>query len=268
MGRRRRKATAAFSLFAFQDIITSVTGIVILITLLLAIELMDRTQQSPEQQTSKQIDSITSTIADLESQIDQLKNQMAESAKSAAGLPSTDMATLAMMSQSLDADIDRLNRDNERLANDLRSKSDQLERQKSSHIAKQVKRKDEMDQLKDDILIAEQKIKDMDDNNRKFFRSGIKNKTTWLVEITHRGFLAAPLGGSASPKSFSSISEFSSWVGSVDGSKTAFYLVVKPGGKENFGRGARVIRSNQLEYGFQVGDGDKVFVDPKSGAGA
>ncbi|MCA9014472.1 MAG: hypothetical protein KDA77_03990, partial [Planctomycetaceae bacterium] len=38
----RRKKQNKFSLFAFQDIITSVTGIVIFITLLMSLELIQR----------------------------------------------------------------------------------------------------------------------------------------------------------------------------------------------------------------------------------
>ena len=52
--RRRNHTTAAFSLFAFQDIITSVTGVMIMITLLLAVELVNRVEQSPAVQTTVQ----------------------------------------------------------------------------------------------------------------------------------------------------------------------------------------------------------------------
>lgn len=39
---RRRASLQAFSLFSFQDIITSVTGIIVLILLVLSLELIDR----------------------------------------------------------------------------------------------------------------------------------------------------------------------------------------------------------------------------------
>lgn len=43
---RRRRSTAAFSLFSFQDIITSVTAILILLVLILALELLNRRQEA------------------------------------------------------------------------------------------------------------------------------------------------------------------------------------------------------------------------------
>ena len=55
MSRRRSARQSAFSLFSFQDIITSVTGIMVLITLLLAVELINRTEASPPMQTREQL---------------------------------------------------------------------------------------------------------------------------------------------------------------------------------------------------------------------
>ena len=49
---RRRRRSAPFSLFAFQDIITSVTGIMLVITMLLALELLERTDVAPPQATA------------------------------------------------------------------------------------------------------------------------------------------------------------------------------------------------------------------------
>jgi hypothetical protein len=43
---RRRRSTAAFSLFSFQDIITSVTAILILLVLILSLELVTRRQEA------------------------------------------------------------------------------------------------------------------------------------------------------------------------------------------------------------------------------
>ena len=50
---RRRKKQVTFSLFAFQDIITSVTGIMILATLMLAVEFIQRIDGAPPRQTEK-----------------------------------------------------------------------------------------------------------------------------------------------------------------------------------------------------------------------
>ena len=60
---RRGRARSAFSLFSFQDIITCVSGIIILITLLLAVDLSQRKQSSPAVDTAKLAEQLRQAIA-------------------------------------------------------------------------------------------------------------------------------------------------------------------------------------------------------------
>ena len=62
MARRRVVASTAFSLFSFQDIITSVTGIMVLVTLMLALELITRVQTSAPAQTAVQTKRVEVTV--------------------------------------------------------------------------------------------------------------------------------------------------------------------------------------------------------------
>jgi hypothetical protein len=58
MGRRKGNSVP-FSLFAFQDIITSVTGIILLITMMMALELvqnMQRAASAPQEQKSSAVE--------------------------------------------------------------------------------------------------------------------------------------------------------------------------------------------------------------------
>ena len=71
---RRRRRESGFSLFAFQDIITSVTGIMILVTLVLAIELIERTESSPKVMTAQTTDQLKSQIVANEKEIQSLES--------------------------------------------------------------------------------------------------------------------------------------------------------------------------------------------------
>lgn len=62
---RRGQNGVAFSLFAFQDIITSVTGIMILVTLILALELLQQMEASPSQRTKEVVQDIDSTVTSV-----------------------------------------------------------------------------------------------------------------------------------------------------------------------------------------------------------
>lgn len=74
----RRKPTAAFSLFAFQDIITSVSAILILVMLLLTIELVTRRRQQAATDPAASRRQIAATADKLESLVVQLRDDVAE----------------------------------------------------------------------------------------------------------------------------------------------------------------------------------------------
>lgn len=69
---RRRRAAAAFSLFSFQDIITSVTAILILMVLILALELLTRRQDAAAADTTVSRASLQNAAATLEALVVQL----------------------------------------------------------------------------------------------------------------------------------------------------------------------------------------------------
>ena len=63
---RRGRNKSAFSLFVFQDIIMSVTGIMILITLILSLEMMERQEESPRERTSEIISQLKAAVGEVE----------------------------------------------------------------------------------------------------------------------------------------------------------------------------------------------------------
>lgn len=62
----RRNRQAAFSLFSFQDIVTSVTAILILVVLILSLELLERTQSAAAASSGVTRAGLVETIAGLE----------------------------------------------------------------------------------------------------------------------------------------------------------------------------------------------------------
>ena len=81
MGRRKR-AAAPFSLFAFQDIITSVTGLLLLITMLMAVDLvqnLSRAAAAPQEQKSTQVAKmLRQAVSDGTSELDRLQKLLDE----------------------------------------------------------------------------------------------------------------------------------------------------------------------------------------------
>jgi hypothetical protein len=73
----RRKSTAAFSLFSFQDIITSVTAILVLVMLLLTVELVSRRRSQAATDPEVTRRQIVQTAARLESVVSELQREVA-----------------------------------------------------------------------------------------------------------------------------------------------------------------------------------------------
>ena len=67
--RGRRHRNQPFSLFSFQDIITSVTGIVILLTLVLTLDLITRRQSSPAAQSGPSAEDLQTSTARMQERI-------------------------------------------------------------------------------------------------------------------------------------------------------------------------------------------------------
>lgn len=264
---RRKSGSAAFSLFAFQDIITSVTGIMVLITLILALELMNRTEQSPPVQTAQHAREVQSTIAELEAEIKKLESRMTSSGTAIADLPSTDPTTLREQARKVEEDSERLQRDVENKQQKLTKARQKLTSTQSQDVNEKDGEQQELDALAKKIDQLTEKLQDAQDEDRMFFSEGIKDKTTYLVEITERQISAAQIGVKMKPKFFSSVSEFKRWLTGLSPQTDALYLVVKPRGAENFGQIQAAIKPTGIQYGYTLGSSAQKFIDPTVGAG-
>ena len=69
---QRGQRTSPFSLFSFQDIITCVSGIFILITLMLVLQLVQRKQAKPQFDASEIAAQLRAAIAAAEAEVNRL----------------------------------------------------------------------------------------------------------------------------------------------------------------------------------------------------
>ena len=78
----KRKSNLKISLFSFQDIITSVTGVMILLTLLMALELVEKIETSPPVLTENltvelknQLEKINQDVIQLSKSVNEARDQ-------------------------------------------------------------------------------------------------------------------------------------------------------------------------------------------------
>ncbi|QDT59387.1 hypothetical protein SV7mr_18940 [Stieleria bergensis] len=80
---RRRSVGPGVSFFAFQDIITAVVGIFILVTLILVLELAQRVETAGEKKSAN-VSPLLETIANLESEVQDLREKLETRSKQLA----------------------------------------------------------------------------------------------------------------------------------------------------------------------------------------
>ena len=267
--RRRRTPSAPFSLFAFQDIITSVTGIMILVTLLIAIDLVNRQADSPRVQTPRLNEAIR----------EQLQRTR---------------TAIARLSRQLQHDIRGVNRDALLKPEVLKSKLKTLEQQnkqadrKSLHLAEVSLRKQkqlqkiqqeqakrsgdiaELRRLRKEIQQKKQKLAKLVQSNRLIYNpAAITNraKIPWLLELTGTTVRLARMGRRAPPRTFSGEAAFEAWAANQTPSGNYFLVLFRPAATNAYQSVLDFLDEQGFQYGYDLIGGSKVVIDPKDGAG-
>ena len=266
---KRRNSGSAFSLFSFQDIITSVTGIMILITLILALELLDRVEASPANGNAQEYEQIVEVIAELEEEIQRLEQQLEAATSRLENLPSLDIAEIERQTEAVEDDIRRLGGEIDRAADNLTEKRKKLNQSESEFDRTKVENAKQLERLREEAKRLEARLRKIEDGNRIIYQQGSTGKRTWLVEVTKLSLRVAPIGSDTKPRSFRDQSGLADFAETLNRSTDMFLLVVKPDGSSRFD-GIK-LRLGKEGLGFDVGyhlaGQDQVVLDPQTGAG-
>lgn len=262
---RRRSQQAAFSLFSFQDIITSVTGIMILITLMLAIELLDRTDSKSAATNKAQLDDLKEINAEMEQQIERIKANIAAQQTNVEDLPSLDETTLRNMKKTAEDGVGNLESDIEIQKDKLKKNRETLAEKTKQESQRKAREERELQALKDRNDRISQELAEFSSSDRKFFTTGIKDKDVWVVEFARGQIRAAKIGVQMRPQAFSSAAAFLSWVRSLP-NQSAMYLLVKPSAIDLY-RSTRDNLPAGVDTGFSVIDEGETIMDPVVGVG-
>jgi len=265
---RRRKRSAPFSLFAFQDIITSVTGIMLVITMLLALELLERTDAAPPRATAAISKDLQQVIAVAEREIAELEPQLQQRGKRLSSAAAVSPLQLRQQIGELEESIRRLRN----LINESRQRD-----QRTKGRVKKARRQQQQQSRKREELLADllrrstakrQQLRKLQQSNRLIFNPAAGNsKSPWLVEVSAERLLVAESGVAGKPLAFSDVDAFLRWARQQDKRSEYFVLLLKPDAIELF----RETRDGLDEAGFDIGfdllSKGQTVIDPELGAG-
>lgn len=272
MGRRRGGAPP-ISLFSFQDIITSVTGIMILVTLMMAVELAMRPQKTKAvvPMSTAHVEVLRTTMAEAAKEVEQLRARHERGTQALKEVAAISASELQAEARELERILERLQRE----ANELEQKKQDVQNRKEAADKNKVDR--EADRRKTDELV--EKIKEMEEQlaklkqqNRVVYNPAPgSSKSAWLVEIAGNRVLAAELEKPEKPQVFDQptrLADFLAWARGRDRRREYFVLLVKPSGIEAFTQIHVQLKQAGFDLGFDLLSAEQSAIDPQAEAKA
>lgn len=263
--KHRRKSASPFSLFAFQDIITSVCGIIVLVTLLLTLELSMRVvseevKSSPE---AEEYERLQTELEELKSQLQEVTVALNDEQRKLRDIPrelrETTVGELEDKSQRVQNEIDEIQKVNEENERKIKEAKEKLaEKQKADE-----EKAHENDDLHEQIAHLKEELsryrRDAEKNRNEhtvIYTNNDKNRKPYLVDIRESSIQVALISDSDRDKvSFQGeeyLSDFFKWAGSKDEHKYYFVLVIRPSG---------ILAGGLIEYILNKADRHKYGID-------
>lgn len=261
---RRGKNRSAFSLFVFQDIIMSVTGIMILITLILSLEMMERQEMSPRERTSEiisQLKNAVGEVEDLEKQFNAGKSQLEDLTRFSPTRLQTQINELTELTEVMQ-------KENTSIAQD--QMKTEVERNKAVEQQDQIRaEQNKTEVIQRQVQDLKERLEKMKQENRVIFNPAEgTSKTPWLVELTANKISVAEMGKSQVPSQFSNVSQFKDWLAGRNPATQYFVLLIKPDGIEQFHSLLPHLKEKNYDVGFDLLSANQKAIDPQTGAGS
>ena len=261
---RRKSTSAPFSLFAFQDIITAATGIILLITLMMAVDLvhnLSRAEAAPQEEKSSQVASVLRhAVSESTTEIDRLEKILDETTTIRFDADSLRrrLAELKTAAADLDLQNDRIQTTQEKI---------NARRDEQNQNAKNLTPEAIATLVEEQSTIRKQ-IDAMRESNRVIFnRPAGAAKTPWLVEMNATSVITAEMGVAQPPQSFETTDAFLKWGQEQDRDSLYFVLLVKPDSIGAFSNVKDALQELKFDVGYDLLRSDQTAFDALTGAG-
>jgi len=249
MSRKRR--SAAFSLFSFQDIITAVTAILILILLIMTLSLIEtkRSAGAADGAVSRQM--MVDVIDRLSQRSEELTRQ-----KESADQSNQDSRTKDVLIQEITIEREELDSIRSKLsdAKQMLKVARRLEARVNQDVESRREDFEALTQAKDDIVELNHEIEELREENKNeterlnqlkkevpgrpvgnemVFNSSDKDGLQpWLINVSSEGLVAVKLGGGTSDSLGKKVSDplFQRWLAARRSASDHCLLLVRPSG--------------------------------------
>lgn len=273
---RRGRSGPTISLFSFQDIITSVMAIVTVITLLLALDLVQRKESRGDDASAALAVELTARLNHAETELSQLQRIADQTDDLVRDVADASPAQLKDEIAKRDATVIELERQKARL-----EQQDKLwQGQKKSKLVEQFDldpSRKEREKLEKTIAALDQQRRAEQTENRPVFAMprGMQ-KEGWLVLIESDRISLAPLGRPAKPVVLTAtglpvvgptaVQNFENWLDKQQLASSYFFVLLRPNASESFGEVCKMLDTKKISYGFDLVGSEQNIMHPERGA--
>ncbi len=248
------------------------SGIIILITLVLALELSQRKQGSPQIQTARLAAQLREAITEAQAEVVRLEAELkrkAESAHEVGGVSESDVRHDLFVTneqiKSLEAELTA-----------LRKQHSAVTEEDEKLQAKRFDREKERKKLDDEEL----KVKGLEEKLRQVRQKGrliynprtADGKQVWLVQIEGDRTLVAQVGSTSRPQILSQgthlfgESDFEKWLANRSASADFVFLLVRPESSVEFNELKTLLNKQGFSIGFDLLGPRQSAIDLEKGA--
>lgn len=274
---RRGRTGPAISLFAFQDIITSVTAIVIVVVLFLSLDLIQRKQSNPSKSAAALSHAVTARIQQLEIELAKLRRETENADNLVQEVASFSPSELRTQIAQREIALTNLH-DSQRSQRQI-----QLDWQARDRLVN-VK-KFELEPVRQELEQTLRETQDLGavlENERREGRTIFEvprgfNKTGWIGVVESDRITIAQLGCASKPLLFessgiaflktSAANAMSNWIDREHHQSDYFLILIRPDGCRMFDSVEEILQTKRISFGFDVIDTDRVILHPERGAG-
>jgi len=273
---RRGRSGPTISLFSFQDIITSVTAIVTVIALLLALDLVQRKQSQASSSPAQLADELAKRLEIAEAEAAQLQAAVStvdELVQNAAAVSPTELRDeLAARA----AEITRMTLEQTQLAVlteklIVELKQAQLEAFELDPLRAEMEKNE-----REANDLERQRATEQSDQRTVFSLPRGFQKEGWLAVVEAKTIIVAPLGRPTPPISLTASTvpllgnsageELLAWIEREQSHSIYLLLVVRPGGERTLDEAIQLLSERNISFGYDLIGADEEIMHPERGA--
>lgn len=275
---RRGRGGVAISLFSFQDIITCVSGIIIIIVLMLALELVQRRDHAGQDSQQADVHQLEAAVSQAEAELQATQAASTQADSQLRELSDASPIALREQLKELRRTLEAAQVESE----SLRGRGQQLKTQHKSIKVKWFENKaqaQELTELRQRQAELQKQIDGVREDDRPIYSMprGTKLKG-WLAVVESGTITVAPLGRASRPTTFrgrkkgvlsssGAVDEFMAWARRQPKAAAYFLVIVRSDGHDEFGKLEEALTSQQIRFGFDLAGLEQTVLDSERGAG-